>query len=380
MMRIDDHYLRPSANNLTITRLILAASVIYSHCFSLFVPGDYDDLMWLIGAPISNYAVDGFFALSGFLVYRSLAQNGAVGRFLMARLTRLWPGLAVMLLLTVIVGAFLSAASLRDYLLGRETLRFIAGNLSLLRAEYGLTELWCGGELCSVNGSLWTLPWEARCYVVLAGLALVSLANRTAMLRLVLPASLIFAVLWDVPAVASWVEAHLGQGVAHNLANWDRLWTAFAIGIAAYEFRHRIPLSWLILAGLVVLTILAHRFAPGAALHIRELCIAYAALCIGFLTARTRAISASWPDYSYGMYIYAFPVMMVAQGLFGFTSPYTLGLANLLLTIPFAAASWHFVEKPALDWLRRRQRTAYAARVEPDDVTLKPAEGAGTQG
>lgn len=376
MMRIDDHYLRPSENNLTLTRLILASSVIYSHCFYYFMPGDYDDLSWLLGVPVSGYAVDGFFALSGFLVYRSLAQNGSIRRFLIARITRLWPGLAAMVLLTVAVGALVTSVDLHAYFTGRDTTGYIFGNLSLIKSHYALTGVDCRDSPCTINGSLWTLPWEARCYVVLALLALVGLANRAAMLRFILPATAIFAIAWDFPAVSGAAEAYLGHGFAFNVQSWDRLWTAFAIGIAAYEFRHRIPLSWAILAALVVLTIGVHQFYPAAGTHVRALVIAYAALCIGFLSARKAPVSASWPDYSYGMYIYAFPVMAALEAIFHFTSPYALGLANLVMTVPFAAASWHFVEKPALDWLRRRQRTAFAAKVEPDDVTLKPTEDA----
>jgi peptidoglycan/LPS O-acetylase OafA/YrhL len=53
-------------------------------------------------------------------------------------------------------------------------------------------------------------------------------------------------------------------------------------------------------------------------------------------------------DYSYGIYIYAFPVQ---QSLVSFWPqmplvPYLL--STLTLTIALAAASWHFVEKPAL--------------------------------
>ena len=53
-------------------------------------------------------------------------------------------------------------------------------------------------------------------------------------------------------------------------------------------------------------------------------------------------------DYSYGIYIYAFPVQ---QSLVSFWPqmplvPYLL--STLTITIALAAASWHFVEKPAL--------------------------------
>src|SRR3546814_15259349 len=63
-----------------------------------------DDLSAFLGAPISVYAVDGFFFLSGFLVFASLQRSARVGDFLLARVARLWPALAVSVGLTVLAG------------------------------------------------------------------------------------------------------------------------------------------------------------------------------------------------------------------------------------------------------------------------------------
>jgi len=362
-MRIDDHILRPKENNLTLTRLILASAVIYTHSF---YPGaDVDDLTWLLGSPVSHYSVDGFFVLSGFLVYRSLVQNMSVKRFALARLTRLWPGLAVMLVLVTLAGAFVTQAAPAQYFTGSATLKFLFSNASLTFGYYSLTGIQCGDAPCNINGSLWTLPWEARCYVLLASLAALGLAGRRAMCFFVLPATFAFAILFDIPVIHSTLANLLGTHI-YYLDQIDRLWTAFAIGIAIYEFRHRIPLSWWLLALLFCLNVAIQRWLPLAGTHARAVFIAYAALCVGFLSARRGSLSGNWPDYSYGMYIYAFPVMITLLALFRFPSTYLLALCNLVLTVPFAAASWHFVEKPALDWLRRRQRTAFAAKTEPD--------------
>jgi peptidoglycan/LPS O-acetylase OafA/YrhL len=157
-MRIDDHFLHPRENNLTLTRLLLASSVIYSHSF--FPDAEHDDLTWLLGSAISNYAVDGFFVLSGFLVYRSLIQNGSVKRFALARLTRLWPGLFAMILLVTALAALVTSVSLAAYLTGSDTLKFVFLNLSLTGAHFTLTGVQCGNEPCIINGSLWTGCWH----------------------------------------------------------------------------------------------------------------------------------------------------------------------------------------------------------------------------
>lgn len=54
-------------------------------------------------------------------------------------------------------------------------------------------------------------------------------------------------------------------------------------------------------------------------------------------------------DYSYGLYLYAFPVQMTLAyfGFHKFGTPIFIGI-TLIITFAFAAASWHLVERNAL--------------------------------
>lgn len=357
-MRIDDACLKPSANNLTLTRLILASAVIYTHSYGHFTHIDRDDLTWLLGSPVSHHAVDGFFFLAGFLVYRSIVQNPSVPRFLLARVTRLLPGLALMIALTVAVGAFVTEMSFLNYATGSETLKFIFFNLSLAWPAYNLTGITCDGQPCLINGSLWTLPWEARCYAALTILALCGFARRDRMVPFILPLTAAAAIGWAVAGALFDLEAILPSDIFYYLATTLRFWPAFALGIFVYEFRKNIPLSWPLLGLILALDVAVQNFAPSFGMVARLILISYLVLCLGFLSARSQALSAAWPDYSYGIYIYGFPAMLVALAVFPITDPYLLTLITLILVIPCAALSWHLVEKPALDWLRRKRARA----------------------
>ncbi len=351
-MFIDETVLRPEANNLTLVRLVLATAVIITHCFwRVYGLEGQDDFSRWLGVPLSVYAVDGFFFLSGFLVYPSLIRRNHVGAFLTARLARLWPALAVSVIGTALIGMVLSQDGPAAYFHG-PTLRFLLGNLSFVASSYTLTGLRCGAELCNVNGSLWTLPWEARCYLVLAALLFVGLARPGWMVRLILPATLGFALAWHLPTVQEFVRHYVGNGAVYQLGMWDRLWTLFAAGIAASIFRDRIWLSWWLCTLLLLASLIANRLGVG--LHVRTIFIGYAVLCAGFLSARNGAVSGNWPDYSYGMYIYAFPVMMALAWLMPTAPHLLLAAANVGATLPLAVLSWHFVEKPVLEFVRRR--------------------------
>lgn len=294
--------------------------------------------------------MDGFFFLSGILVYASLLRRQSLLDFLVARGARIWPALAASVLATVIVGLFLTKVDIATYFTG-ETASFIIKNLALQSGAYNLTGVECGGEICNVNGSLWTIAWEVRCYLLLAFLFAIGLASEKWMKLLVLPGSLAFAALWHfVP------EGLLPNGIAYNLNMVDRLWSVFALGIAAYIYKDRIYLSWWVAALLFAAAVLEAQLP--IYLHLDAIFIAYFVLCTGILTARKNARTAGWPDYSYGMYIYAFPVMMLLNVAFQFENFLLLAALNVALTLPIAVLSWHYIEKPTLSfwnqWLKKR--------------------------
>jgi peptidoglycan/LPS O-acetylase OafA/YrhL len=376
-MRLQDSLLRASANNFTGLRLVLASAVIYTHSYVLVHPGpDRDELSSLLGAPVSTYAVDGFFFLSGFLVYPSLMRLKSGWKFLLARLARLWPALMVLVLVTVVAGAFLTSATGVDYLKGN-TARFILGNLSLQKGYYTLTGVSCGGAPCNVNQSLWTLPFEMRCYFALMLLGWSGLARPRLLLLVILPMTLVGALLWDVAAVRTWAMGYIGAGPAYVLGDLHRLWPLFILGAIAYVVRDRIILSWWLLAAGLAAVLGAVALHLGIATQVRAAFVGYAVLCLGFLTARKGAASGSWPDFSYGMYIFAAPAMMIAHVVVPSPSHWVLAAESFALSLPAAAASWYLVEKPALEKFRRwaSERAAHRAAARqgvPNADTLGP--------
>ncbi|WEK44120.1 MAG: acyltransferase [Candidatus Sphingomonas colombiensis] len=347
----------PMVNNLTLVRLVLASAVIWSHSVWRITGADTNDpMVWLMGEPVSSFAVDGFFFLSGFLVYNSLLRRGSAWDFLLARLARLWPGLAVAVLVMVTAGFFIAGLPLPEYLRG-DTAHFIASNLSLVKGHYALTGIGAEGAPTNVNGSLWTIPWEVRCYLVLFFAALLRLSSRDRVIALLLLPSLLFAIVIHLPAVQALAGGDPSRGALYNLMLFDRLWTMFALGIAALIFWPYLRLSWSVaLLSLVALALSVHFFPIP---HLAGLVTGYCVLCAGFRSGTT---SARWSDYSYGMYIYAFPAMMVIAAIMPIHSAPLLALLTAAGTLPLAALSWHFVEHPVLRHVRERRRAGREAR------------------
>ncbi len=372
--RIDDDQLRASGNNFTVARLVLASAVIWTHCYwTITGLSGQDEIASVLGVPLSHLAVNGFFFVSGFLICQSLFRQTGPASFATMRFARIWPGLAVCVGLTIAAFALLSGRA-GAYLLEPETFRFLARNLTQLVASFDLPAPDAVDQSIIVNGSLWTIPWELRCYLALGIFYLIPQSwRRQAVLGAVLlsiPGTMIWTVLRD----ATNVMPDLGSGLLYNINIAARLWGCFAAGAAVWLLKDHVrlhpamvPVLWI--AALGEYALFATSFLATPAIVITVL------ICV-FIGGAGRAFSANWPDFSYGIYIYAFPVMVLVQLIWPQDSHIALAAINFALTVPLAAASWYIVEKPALsgfrNLLKRRgnRRTATAA---PDSARVDPA-------
>lgn len=75
-------------NSLNLVRLLLASVVLYSHAVGLSGAGS--GIAWQ-GQGLGEWAVVGFFVLSGFLITGSRERSDG-GRYLLNRVVRIFPG------------------------------------------------------------------------------------------------------------------------------------------------------------------------------------------------------------------------------------------------------------------------------------------------
>ncbi|WP_294250251.1 acyltransferase [uncultured Sphingomonas sp.] len=344
VLNVTDELLRADRNNLTMVRLLLASAVIYTHAMELL--GHVDETAAIFGIPVAWVAVNGFFSLSGFLMVRSLERNSSIGQFALSRFFRIWPGMFAMCGIVAVCFAAFTTVPIADYVFGRETLSYVF-RTQILSPSYFLTGVYCGepwGGLCVINGSLWTIRWEVSCYVLIALLSATGMLSRRRFTLFVLPAILLYALIFAYPPAQSWLAAKFGSHL-YFLDRAARLWTAFALGAGAYLYRDRIPLSW---AGAALAFTVAY-VTRGLFFEdfVRAVAVCYWVLCLGFLTAKTFPNLHRIPDYSYGIYIYSMPVTDVFRILTPQIEPHLLAIVALVAVLPFAAFSWHCIEKPA---------------------------------
>ena len=329
-------------NNFGLLRLVLALAVVVSHAFSV-ATGRVEDEPWAqtTGFTLGEHAVNGFFAISGFLVTMSYDRRGWRD-YLVARTLRIAPGLiAATLVVALGLGAAMTRLDLGAYLADPQLRRFITGTLTTFKSASALPGVFDTNPLPFPMGTVWTLKYETICYLgVLVGGLLGLLARpklALAMGGLLLAATLLREI----------IDPDGPKGVETAL----RLPLIFLVGGLIYLFRDRVRLSLPGLAlGLAALVLLAPTPLYKTALY---LVTAWGVLVLALAPALTRRRSEPPSDLSYGVYLYGWPIQQASHALFPAASAMTLFWPGLLVTLAVAWLSWHLVEKPALSLKRR---------------------------
>lgn len=348
--------MRGRDNAYGLIRLVLASAVIVDHAFP--IAGHGEDPLWRLTKgqnSIGGLAVEGFFVVSGFLIARS-AMTADTIQFLWRRVLRIFPAYWLVLVVSALVIAPAFFYRAHGSLSGFWTtalpgpLTYITHNWSLHIGQYGLLDVFAktpyGHQIgwSILNGSLWTLEYEFRCYLLVGALALFAIFTRARVLVPIAAGGLLVLgpLATAVPHLASQMAPWLGNTQFVTLA------AAFLLGSTAAVYADRLPMDGrLALGGLLVG--IGTLFFKGGYHLVGVPALAYALLWFAYRApAGLRRVCAT-NDYSYGIYVWGFIVQMALAEL----GVHKLGLIPFIVvswcvTFVFAFASWHLVEKHAL--------------------------------
>ena len=337
-------------NNFDALRLFAATLVLIGHDFPIM--GNKNQPV-VFGTQISVYGLFIFFSISGYLISKSWKNDPHIGRFLLKRSLRIFPALAVLVLLTIfLLGPIVSQIPLAQYFSNIHTYDYLK-NIGLY-VTYGLPGVFYHVPVSySVNVSIWSLPVEFFMYLV-TPVVMVLFGRASPVAFAVLAAALGFAgffLTWhytgpqivfyatDVRA-ASVTAAYFAAGAV--------------FGSLSERFRFQLSVGAIVAcAYFLVMHFAGERFGTHAAVS-SIFMFSYLALLAGTKSFKIFCRVGRRGDFSYGMYLYAFPIQ---QSIALYFPKMAIGFAIILtavLSLGCAAASWHFVEKIALSLKPRR--------------------------
>lgn len=317
-------------------RLILALGVILWHTLNIsYGMTPFEDFA---SSPLSltvRSILPLFFALSGFLVASSLERNPHLPTFLWHRFLRIFPALTVEITLSAfILGPIFTVIALSEYFSNPKFLSYFLNVAGII--HYELPGVFIGNPLSGiVNGSLWTVPAELECYIALSILSLVGIFARVRWLVFIFviltAACIVRQLIFDLP---------LGIAVSKY-----SLVLSFLAGVVVFRVRGR--LSGGVVQGLISLAIALGLLLHPVLVWISPIFCAHAIAALGCTTPKKVPIIFDG-DYSYGLYLYAFPIQQAVAEMVGEGNPTEVLIFSVLATSVFACFSWHVIEKPTL--------------------------------
>jgi len=340
---------KKDGNTFNIVRLVAALMVISCHSFPLLAKVDPTNMAEYQG----DLAVWIFFVISGYLITGSYLHSN-IFTFLCSRVLRLWPAFIVLTLLTVFVlGPAVTSFSLSRYFADGQAFDYL-NNIQLTYIRYNLPGVFEHNFYPrAVNGSIWTIPLEALMYLGTATLGI------TGLVRL--------------------------RGLV--LLAWAGLFICGLPGIGSEQIDKLQPINWLPPLAVIKIPILC--YCSGTLLYLYKeqlrpsmrlaaLLLIAGALCwkyfgmyigvaillpLGILTFALRPtkinLFSKLGDYSYGIYLWAFPVQQLLVHFFPTLTYWPLFLSASLLSILCGAISWHLVEKPCLSLKKKLPKLSW---------------------
>ena len=322
-------------NNFDFLRQFAAFLVIVGHSESL-VGADRSGF-W--GVSLSTFGIQIFLAVSGYLVTESWLKTPELMPFLQKRVRRIFPGLIVCILLTTFaLGPFLTSLSRQEYFHHPGTY-FYLNNL-FLYPVYFLPGLFVENIYPNtVNGSLWSLPVEFACYLIVAGTGffLTKLSPVFAVISSLLLLVVANVILSDNTPIVIW-----GSPLRAAFEIMPFFLAGSLLRILPVTPTFRIDLTVFAVAIMITISIIR----PQIYWCVNWFLVTYIVLSFGQYRTSIISRAGKWGDPSYGMYLYAFPIQQSLQYLTGNEMDLSgMILITTMLSMLMGYISWHIVER-----------------------------------
>lgn len=310
-------------NNSLLVRFFLASMVLISHTFAIY--GIQEPSPLAGSHSLGWYAVNGFFFISGLLVAQSFAHR-THSQYFAARGLRILPAYIAALLIAVLLTAFFGRESV-DYRFVADSAMFFIGNMLPFTAFHpGMADVWTTSAASNaLNNSAWTIPFEVFCYLFIIPL-------------------LVGSMRWFIKALIALFSFYflfqLGVFNGPDIIALDLVRTLvyFALGTSVYMALKQQKIN--------AYTVLFFILMIGIDGSVSEVLLDIVLFAMIMLSFYYKNIFKIRNDYSYGMYIYAWPVTQAVHSQVD--NLYGGIVLTYLLTYLVSVVSWHSIESPFL--------------------------------
>ena len=327
-------------NNFDLIRLIAAWLVIYGHANAM-IPPVYqrdDAIAVFLGFDYSgSLAVKVFFFLSGLVVTNSLLEKKNILQFVVARFFRIWPAFLVVLFFTsFVIGGYFTTLTLEQYFSHPGVYNYIYSNamMDIVFELPGVFQSASSINNKSINGSIWSLPYELGAYILLLSLFILGLHNNKKLSILVVVLFFI-DVFFDNKIIFSWRSLN---------ANVDDLAPFFAFGALLALLKDRVAIDLKMIFALFLIYFIFQK-----SLYIKYIFYIFLFFILLYIFSRELFLKIKInSDISYGVYIWGWPIQQVLAHTFPNLSFFQHVSVAIFLASVAGVFSWFLIEKPGM--------------------------------
>jgi peptidoglycan/LPS O-acetylase OafA/YrhL len=326
------------SNNLNFLRLVFAYIVVMHH--SMRLPG-YE---YLIGGEI---LFDGHIAVCGFLIIRSYWSSNSLKNYYIKRCKRLLPAYYFVIITSAIGLSLLSNLPIIEYFKSPRLIKYFVANIFFMNfLQPSLPGVFIKNNIAAVNGSLWTIKLEIAFYVVVPIIAYILDKCKTKKRMNILLACL-YVIGYIYNLVGLYISNKLtNEFVGEAIFQLTGFCSYFLVGIfCAINYGVIRRYDRYIIMPAIGIVVLYYIFGNEFLLPIG---LGIIIMYISFNFSKLNNIGKNG-DYSYGVYIFHFPLIQILITL-GFFEINKNAVLLLVLGTVFSMAylSWHFLEKKVL--------------------------------
>jgi len=329
-------------NNFDFLRIVFALTVAFAHLIEL---SDIEVLRPYRQYFNTRLAIDGFFVISGFLIAKSYENSKSLKQYVFKRIKRIVPAYVVVILFSALLFSVISTNSFYDYYTNIQFWKYLTANLSFQNyLEPCLPGVFETNEICAINGALWTIKIEEAFYLSVPIFYWFLRVKKLKFYSLV-----IFIYVLSVTYYSYFMYMD-NYRIAKQLPG---ALAFFATGIMFYK-NFSALLKWkdyIITPCLILFIVEQYIF------HTQILKPIAFGFMVFFIAYSFRFLNnfGKYGDFTYGIYIYHFPLiqLFLFLGLFNRLPVAISGLAVMMFTLILAILSWYLIEIPYLSKSRR---------------------------
>lgn len=331
-------------NNFNLIRMLAAYAVLVTHSFAVVTGASASEpFQNTLGMTIGTIAVDVFFLTSGFLVTISLFKRQSTVEFIWARFLRIFPALFIMHVVMIIgLGIFFTTMPLASYFHDDKIYFYILKCFIFFTGSYyELPGVFNNNPFKdSINNSLWTIPYELLMYATLVIFWFFYRSKLIDYRRAMEITVICIALFSGILLFSSQLNLIVGN-------SFIRFFFMFFMGASFFVVKDKIVFSKLMFY--TFLTAMLISIADKRLFfYVYVLTLPYVLFYFSYVPAGIIRNYNRLGDYSYGMYIYAFPVQQSVVALKPDISIFNMIIISSVVTLFIAMLSWHLLEKRAL--------------------------------